>query len=129
MPYNLNMENIIIHTKTCDMLPSISSNILHVNYSEHAISKSVQSSPIWRYIFILDLSSGYNVLGKDNCKTTRETFTFWIWCDLYEKFDGILKSSRVASQNIDFVIIESYSVQPEPDSDYTAGNQNTTLAA
>ena len=50
MPYNLNMENIIIHDKTRDMLPSISSTILHVRYSEHANSKSVQRSPIWRYI-------------------------------------------------------------------------------
>ena len=49
MPYNLNMENIIIHSKTRDMLPSISSTILHVRYSEHANSKSVLSSPIWRY--------------------------------------------------------------------------------
>ena len=31
------------------MLLSISSTILHVRYSEHANSKSVQSSPIWRY--------------------------------------------------------------------------------
>ena len=49
MPYNLNMENIIIHNRTRDMLLSISSTILHVRYSEHANSKSVQSSPIWRY--------------------------------------------------------------------------------
>ena len=53
MPYNLNMENIIIHDKTCDMLPSISSTILHVRYSEYANSKSVQSSPIWRYIWTI----------------------------------------------------------------------------
>ena len=57
MPYNLNMENIIIHTKTCDMLPSISSTILHVRCSEHVNSKSVQSSPIWRYFF--SLKSGF----------------------------------------------------------------------
>ena len=50
MPYNLNMENIIIHDKTRDMPPSISSTILHVRYSEHANSKSVQSSPIWQYV-------------------------------------------------------------------------------
>ena len=47
--HNLNMENIIIHNKTRDMPPSISSTILHVRYSEHTDSKSVQSSPIWRY--------------------------------------------------------------------------------
>ena len=46
MPYNLNMENIIIHNKTRDMLPSISSTIIHVRYSEHANSKSVQSSGV-----------------------------------------------------------------------------------
>ena len=55
MPYNLNMENIIIHDKTCDMLLSISSTILHVRYSEHANSKSVQSSPIWRYVLCLPI--------------------------------------------------------------------------
>ena len=51
MQYNLNMENIILHNKTRDMLPSISSTILHVRYSEHANSKSVQSFPIWWYSF------------------------------------------------------------------------------
>ena len=45
MPGNLNMENIIIHSKTRDMLPFISSTILHVRYSEHANSKSVQKFP------------------------------------------------------------------------------------
>ena len=44
------MENIIIQNKTRDMLLSISSTILHVRCSEHANSKSVQSSPIWRYL-------------------------------------------------------------------------------
>ena len=29
------------------------------------------------YIFILDLTSGSNGLGKDNYKTTRYTFEFW----------------------------------------------------
>ena len=52
------MENIIIHNKTRDMLPSISSTILHVRYSEHANSKSVQSSPIWRYALWNFTSSG-----------------------------------------------------------------------
>ena len=34
----------------------------------------------WRcsnYIFILDIRPGFNGLGKDNGKTTRETFNFW----------------------------------------------------
>ena len=56
MPYSLNMENIIIHTETRDMLPSISSTILHVRYSEHANSKSVQNSPIWRYHMMIGMS-------------------------------------------------------------------------
>ena len=29
------------------------------------------------YIFILDLTPGFNALGKGNCKTRRETFKFW----------------------------------------------------
>ena len=49
MPYNINMEINIIQNKTHDMLPSISSTILHVRCSEYANSESVQSSPIWRY--------------------------------------------------------------------------------
>ena len=28
-------------------------------------------------IFILDLTPDFNVSGKDNCKTRRETFKFW----------------------------------------------------
>ena len=34
------------------------------------------------YIFILDLTHSFNGLGKDNCKTRRESFMFWIWCGL-----------------------------------------------
>ena len=29
------------------------------------------------YIFIIDLTPGFSGLGKDNCKTRRETFKFW----------------------------------------------------
>ena len=29
------------------------------------------------YIFILDLTSSFNGLGKDNYKTRQETFKFW----------------------------------------------------
>ena len=36
------------------------------------------------YIFILELTSGFSRLGKNNCTTRRETFTFWdFWCTLY----------------------------------------------
>ena len=33
------------------------------------------------YIFILDLTPGFNGVGKDNCKTRRKTFKFWdlVW--------------------------------------------------
>ena len=39
-------------------------------------SDVVGASPI-----ILDLTSGFNGLGKDNCKTRRESFKFWdlVW--------------------------------------------------
>ena len=29
------------------------------------------------YIFILNLTPGFNGLDKDNCKTRQETFSFW----------------------------------------------------
>ena len=29
------------------------------------------------YILNLDFTPGFNALGKDNCKTRRETFKFW----------------------------------------------------
>ena len=68
MPYNLNMKNIIIHNKTCDMLPSISSTILHVRYSEHANSKSIQISP-----FDGSKNRSLGNMGKnDLCKLTTE---------------------------------------------------------
>ena len=35
------------------------------------------------YIFILDVTPGFNGLGKDNCKSRRETLSFGIWWDLY----------------------------------------------
>ena len=34
------------------------------------------------YIFILNLTPGFNGLGNDNCKTGRETFMFWDWVRL-----------------------------------------------
>ena len=40
-------------------------------------SKSIACRRCSNYIFILDLTHGFNRLGKDNCKTRRETFEFW----------------------------------------------------
>ena len=40
------------------------------------------------YIFILDLTPGFNGLGKDNCKTRRESFKF---CDLVRLILEILR--------------------------------------
>ena len=34
------------------------------------------------YIFIPDLTPGFNWLGNDNCKTKRETLKFWNWVRL-----------------------------------------------
>ena len=36
------------------------------------------------YIFIPDLTSGFNELGEDNCKTRRGTFKFWDLCLILE---------------------------------------------
>ena len=46
------------------------------------------------YIFILDLTPGSNGLGKDKCKTRRETFTFWeLVRHVYWRFAGIHSTS------------------------------------
>ena len=45
------------------------------------------------YIFILDLTSDFNELGKDNCRMRWETFIFWdlvpliseVWCYLWRQ--------------------------------------------
>ena len=37
---------------------------------------------IANYIFLLNLTCGFNGLGKDNCKTRRETFMFGDWVRL-----------------------------------------------
>ena len=40
-------------------------------------------------MFILDLTSSFDGLGKDNCKTRRGTSKFWDLGDWYWMFDGI----------------------------------------
>ena len=35
------------------------------------------------YIFILNLTPGFNGMGKDNYKMRQEAFNFEIWCVLY----------------------------------------------
>ena len=34
------------------------------------------------YIFILDLTPGFDGLGKGNCMMRRESFKFWFWVRL-----------------------------------------------
>ena len=40
------------------------------------------------YIFIIDLTPGFNGLGKDNYKMRREKLKFEIWCALYHRLYG-----------------------------------------
>ena len=50
-----------------------------VDHSYWVCSWSITCRRCSNYIFILDLTPGFNGLGKDNCKTKWETFGF---CDL-----------------------------------------------
>ena len=43
------------------------------------------------FIFILDLISGFNGLGKDKCEAGRETFKFWDLVRLILDFDGTIR--------------------------------------
>ena len=69
------------------------SRILVGNYSVE-YSDVVGVSPVGapNYIFIIDLTPGFNGLGKDNCKMSRELFKF---CDLVRL---ILESLRYVAQ-------------------------------
>ena len=42
------------------------------------------------YVFILNLTPGFNGLGKDNCTTRRETLKFGDLVDRYYRFDDIV---------------------------------------
>ena len=53
----------------------------------YCCSLSCRPSACSNYIFILDLTQCFNGLGKDNCKTRRETFKFWDY-----RFDSTLNS-------------------------------------
>ena len=48
-------------------------------------SDVVGASPVGatNYIFILDITSGFIGLGKDNCTTRRDTLSLAIWCALF----------------------------------------------
>ena len=49
------------------------------------------------YIFIFDLTPGFNGLGKHNSHTTRVTFRFWdLGGALYQRFDGRFQVHRKA---------------------------------
>ena len=53
------------------------SNIGHTLGNKPVEHSDVVGASPANYIFILDLTSGFFGLGKDNCRTIRETFMFW----------------------------------------------------
>ena len=48
----------------------------------------------FNYIFIGDLTPGFDGLGKDNCKTRQETFKFWDLVRLIVRRAGLLLSQQ-----------------------------------
>ena len=74
-----------IHLRLWDVIthpcPEIRPAGNHRTYQQtsHISSTLVGSN----YIFIIDLTPGFNRLGKDNCKTRRETSKFWD--DIFDK--------------------------------------------
>ena len=59
------------------------SNIRHLNGQWTCLSLrcswSIACRHCTNYIFIIDLTSGFNGLSKENWKVRRETFKFWNW--------------------------------------------------
>ena len=66
-------HRVNIHVRTPDHFFAITALTTH-----HALIITVK--PL--IFFILDLTPGINRFHEDNRKTRRETFKFWIGCDL-----------------------------------------------
>ena len=66
-------------------LATIGLDNVSVAWSVQAIIWTNDAILLIGYIFILDLTPGFNRLNKDNGKTRRESFQFCdlIWCDLH----------------------------------------------
>ena len=64
---------------------SQTSNIRHTLVGSKIVDQCRRCS---NYMFILDLITGFNGLGKDNCKTRPESFKF---CDLVRLILKILR--------------------------------------
>ena len=79
--YNMQTNDSMSGNKTCCSLLSNLWYKLHLSrqwkYWSLRCNQSIACQQCPNYIFILDLTPGFNRLGKDNCKTRRETFKFW----------------------------------------------------
>ena len=67
----------------------------------------------WRcpnHIFILDLTPGFNRLGKDNCRTILEIFKFWDLARLILEVYGSYRQSRVFLRARWLIFIDVYFV-------------------
>ena len=69
-----------LYRKTSDISRTLIGNKI-VDNSDVVGASPVGAAP--NYIFILNLTPGFNGFSKDNCKRIQETFKFGIWCDLY----------------------------------------------
>ena len=67
-----------------------------VDHSDVAGASPVGAAPT-KYIFILDLTHGFNGLGKDNCKTRRETFKIWVFGVTYIRGLTVVSPCRAES--------------------------------
>ena len=70
--YDLGRQEIIYH-----QISNIICTLVAKKCWSHRCSWSSADRHCYNYIFILDFTPGFNGLGKDNCKTRRETFKFW----------------------------------------------------
>ena len=68
----------VLPPKVVSLKPFIKTNlIMQWNSWSLRCSWSIAYRRYSNYIFTLDLTPGFNGLGKDNCKMIRETFKFW----------------------------------------------------
>ena len=68
----------LYYCKTCNIRRTLVGNKIVDNSDVHLHKKKKKRKP---YIFILNLTPGFDGLSKDNCKRIQETFKLWdlVW--------------------------------------------------
>ena len=99
-------------------ISNISRTIVGYEIVDHSeCSWSIACRRCSNYIFIFDLTHGFNRFHKDNCKTRQETFKFWDWVHL------ILEIWWYVCYAVPFVALNHNKTQQSTNSAYNSSDE------